>query len=321
MFATATVRPRVASGGGVLSDELAGRWVSPMHPTIVKDEPGQCDICGMDLVSAESLGVVGDPSAVEEPLVIPRTAPMITGRRAIVYVQVPGADQPTYEAREVVLGVRAGNLYIVERGLQEGEDVVVHGAFRIDSAMQIVAKPSMMMPGDPAGAHGATERFEVAEAFVFGLKPVYAAYLDAQEALAADDLGGFNQAATDLDVAVGLVEETGLVGKPLGAWRRAAARLRSSGAVTEIVEARTRFERMSDGIIDLQRRFGHHGGETWHLAFCPMAFDNTGAEWLQRGTVINNPYFGASMLRCGEVRAAFAPLGANGRAPAEGEGP
>ena len=43
-----------------------------------------------------------------------------------------------------------------------------------------------------------------------------------------------------------------------------------------------------------------------------MAFDNAGASWLQRGTTINNPYFGASMLRCGEVRAAFPPLGVGG---------
>ena len=65
---------------------------------------------------------------------------------------------------------------------------------------------------------------------------------------------------------------------------------------------------MSTSIIALQRRFGHHGSETWHLAYCPMAFDDKGAEWLQRGTTINNPYFGASMLRCGEIRGSFAPL-------------
>ena len=32
-----------------------------------------------------------------------------------------------------------------------------------------------------------------------------------------------------------------------------------------------------------------------------MAFDNTGASWVQKGDRINNPYFGASMLRCGEI--------------------
>ncbi|MHC5113078.1 MAG: efflux RND transporter periplasmic adaptor subunit [Planctomycetota bacterium] len=306
MFATAIVRPRVASGGAVVSDELAGRWVSPMHPTIVKDGPGQCDVCGMDLVPAESLGVVGDPASVEEPLVIPRTAAMLTGTRAIVYVKVPGTERPTYEARSVALGARAGDFYIVEDGLAEAEEVVVRGAFRIDSAMQIAAKPSMMMPA----AKPAVTRAKVPDTFLFGLKPIYAAYLDAHAALAADDLGGFTQALGDLEVSLGFIEEVGLVGEPLGAWRRAAARLRSERPVTDIVDARRRFEQMSKAVIALQRRFGHLGRETWHLAFCPMAFDNKGAEWIQRGTTITNPYFGATMLRCGEIRGAFPPLNA-----------
>ncbi len=34
---------------------------------------------------------------------------------------------------------------------------------------------------------------------------------------------------------------------------------------------------------------------------CPMAFDNKGADWLQMDEDIRNPYFGASMLKCGEV--------------------
>jgi Cu(I)/Ag(I) efflux system membrane fusion protein len=318
MFATATVRPRVASGGAVVSDELAGRWVSPMHPTVVKDGPGQCDVCGMDLVPAESLGVVGDPASVEEPLVVPRSAVLQTGKRAVVYVKVAGTERPTYEGRMVTLGPRAGDLYLIKSGLQEGEEVVVHGAFRIDSAMQIVAKPSMMMPGgggsghdhSASGTRAASTRAVVPESFIHGLKPIYAAYLDAQESLASDDLGGFVQAASDLEKAVGFVEEVGLVGEPLGSWRRAAARLRLDRPVTTIVDARARFERMSDAVIALQKTFGHHGSETWHVAYCPMAFDNKGAEWLQRGTTINNPYFGDEMLRCGEIRSAYPPLNA-----------
>ena len=224
-----------------------------------------------------------------------------------MYVKVPDAERPTYEGREVVLGPRAGDFYIVESGLREGEEVVVNGAFRIDSAMQILAKPSMMMPVG-GGAHqnegmppGVT-RTSIPESFVLSLKPVYAAYLDAQESLAADDLNGFVQAVADLEPAIGLVVDVGLVGEPLSDWRRAAARLRVEGPVASAEDARTRFKRMSEGVIALQRRFGHEGNETWHVAYCPMAFDNTGAEWLQRGTTISNPYFGSKMLRCGEIR-------------------
>jgi len=80
----------------------------------------------------------------EAPLVIPASAPLITGKRAVVYVQLPDKERPTYEGREIVLGLRAGDYYIVESGLTEGEVVVTNGNFKIDSALQIQAKPSMM---------------------------------------------------------------------------------------------------------------------------------------------------------------------------------
>ncbi len=95
----------------------------------------------------------GDAS--EPPLVIPDTAPLFTGRRSIVYVRVPGTKHPSFESREVVLGPRAGDYYIVESGLQEGDRVVVHGAFKIDSELQIQGKPSMMLPeGGRSGGAG-----------------------------------------------------------------------------------------------------------------------------------------------------------------------
>jgi membrane fusion protein, copper/silver efflux system len=153
MFVRAKVFSRVAKGGRVIDPELAGKWISPMHPEVVKDEPGACDVCGMPLVPAEELGYV---AAVEDepPLVIPESAPLITGKRAVVYVEVPG-EKPAYEGREVVLGPKGQDHYLVIQGLEEGERVVTHGAFKIDSALQIVARPSMMSPeaGAAPAAH------------------------------------------------------------------------------------------------------------------------------------------------------------------------
>ena len=89
MFVKASVRSRVAEGGKVMEPALAGKSICPMHPEVIKDKPGQCDVCGMDLVPAESLGFVGaDPNKTRPPLVIPATAPLITGTRAVVYVRV-----------------------------------------------------------------------------------------------------------------------------------------------------------------------------------------------------------------------------------------
>lgn len=155
MFVRAVVQSKVASGGRILDASLAGKWISPMHPEIVKDEPGNCDICGMPLVRAETLGyVTAEPSDSAKPLVIPVSAALLTGTRAIVYVQVPDAEEPTYNGREIVLGPRAGDYYLVKAGLKEGELVVTNGNFKLDSALQISAKPSMMTPFGGGGGSG-----------------------------------------------------------------------------------------------------------------------------------------------------------------------
>jgi Cu(I)/Ag(I) efflux system membrane fusion protein len=150
MFVRARVKAWVAGSGKVIAPDLTGKWISPMHPEVIKDGPGSCDVCGMALVPAEELGYV---SADEEtaPLVIPASAPLITGKRAVVYVRAPGEDRPTFEGREITLGSRAGDYYLVKEGLAEGEKVVTNGAFKIDSALQIVAKPSMMNPERTGG--------------------------------------------------------------------------------------------------------------------------------------------------------------------------
>ena len=157
MFVRAVVRARVAQGGRVMDKAMASKWICPMHPDVVKESYSTCDICGMDLVTTESLGYVKADVPTEAPLVIPATAALITGKRAVVYVRLPDMEKPAYEGREIVLGPRTGDYYIVKSGLAEGEIVVTKGNFKIDSALQIQAKPSMMNPeGEkaPTGHHG-----------------------------------------------------------------------------------------------------------------------------------------------------------------------
>lgn len=147
MFVKAIVHSQLAKGGHVIDTDLAGKWICPMHPGIVKPEKGKCDICQMPLVRSESLGFAGDdPDKIEKPLVIPASAALVTGKRAVVYVQLPGTEKPTFQGREISLGPRAGDYYIVTEGLKEGELVVIKGNFKIDSSLQIQAKPSMMNP-------------------------------------------------------------------------------------------------------------------------------------------------------------------------------
>ena len=90
-------------------------------------------------VRGRVIGVLDDS---DPPLLVPRTSVLLTGRRAVVFVQIP-AEQPTFEARVVILGERGDDMYVVKEGLEEGELVVVQGAFKIDSELQIQAKPSI----------------------------------------------------------------------------------------------------------------------------------------------------------------------------------
>ena len=146
MFVRAIVRSKIALGGKVMAFDMAGKWICPMHPSVVKNDAGKCDICQMDLVTTESLGLVKAKLPDQAPLVIPATAALITGKRAVVYVQKPNTEKPTFQGREVVLGPKAGDYYLVRAGLSEGEIIVTKGNFKIDSALQIQAKPSMMNP-------------------------------------------------------------------------------------------------------------------------------------------------------------------------------
>jgi Cu(I)/Ag(I) efflux system membrane fusion protein len=92
-----------------------------------------------------------DEATQQAPLVIPATAPLFTGRRSVVYVELPEAEEPTYEARVVTLGTRMGDLYPVLAGLHEGERVVIHGAFALDADLQIQGGDSMMTEADDSG--------------------------------------------------------------------------------------------------------------------------------------------------------------------------
>ena len=171
MFVRAVVRSGIASGGKVMAADMAGKWICPMHPSVVKDKAGKCDICQMDLVTTESLGYVKAELSDQAPLVIPATAALITGKRAVVYVQKPNTEKPTFEGREVVLGPRAGDYYLVRAGLSEGEIVVTKGNFKIDSALQIQAKPSMMNPERqkaPMNHHDHSHEIETKNIFLKG---------------------------------------------------------------------------------------------------------------------------------------------------------
>lgn len=307
MFARGMVEAKMAEGGKVYAPEFAGKWISPMHPEIVKNGPGQCDVCGMDLVPAEELGYVQNAEE-EAPLIIPASAVLLTGKRAVVYVEKPNAEHPTFEGREVVLGPRAGDYFIVNAGLDTGERVVTRGAFKIDSALQIQAKPSMMNPegGGPAPGHnhggetsavssGDHSQHQAMLEIPADLAPqLLEPYLSMQAALAADDLEAAKAQAK------AMMEVTGHSG--------ALPDLLHDMLAAESLDALRKpyFEMLSNAMIAAVKANPSSYEEELYVMNCPMVYGDRGADWLQNSEILSNPYFGAAMLKCGEVKETLS---------------
>ena len=68
-----------------------------------------------------------------------------------------------------------------------------------------------------------------------------------------------------------------------------------------IEEKRKSFQMVSDQLYDLVRTVQYDRAIVYHQ-FCPMAFNDQGANWLSNSSDIRNPYIPKKMLTCGEVK-------------------
>ncbi len=304
-----------------------------MHPEIVRDVSGACDICGMPLVKAEDLGYASNTASVSDaPLLVPITAPMITGKRAVVYVEIPNEEEPLFEGREVILGPRAGNFYVVKSGLEEGELVVANGAFKIDSELQIQAKPSMMSPeggGQVGHNHGGMKaatsqpvenkkvvNHSISTKALDALKPLYKTYFTIQMALASDDFSAASTSYKEISSQVKKVDMSLFKGDAHMAWMKiseAVSKAAESGAKAESIDiSRSSFVLLSQAVVELENSFGHSENKDYFLTFCPMANNDKGAHWLQTVDTVYNSFYGEMMLRCGEIQKTLVSKSGKG---------
>lgn len=75
--------------------------------------------------------------------VIPKTAVLWTGEQSVVWVKASDT-LPLFEYREVLLGLEGDEGYAIERGVDEGDEIVVNGSFVIDAEAQLSGLNSMM---------------------------------------------------------------------------------------------------------------------------------------------------------------------------------
>jgi Cu(I)/Ag(I) efflux system membrane fusion protein len=260
---------------------------------------------------AQAIVATSVDGGTDAPLVIPATAPLFTGRRAIVYVEVPSeAKGVTYEARTVRLGPRLGNKYPVVAGLSEGERIVTRGAFALDADLQIRGGESMMASPDDRQRGMWDEIVHIEAGKLKALAPMFEAYLLIQVALADDDLKAGQAGAKKLTEA--LVEaEFDASSDAKKAWGEYSKMLGENAEVLTrsqtIEEARKSFEFLSGAIVMILRVLGNPLDRPLHEAHCPMARGSQGGTWIQEGKDVDNPYFGAAMLTCGDITTKIDP--------------
>ena len=252
--------------------------------------------------------VLSEGRSSESALMVPSSAVLWTGERSLVYVESPDADVPTFESREVLLGDRLGDKWIVREGLEVGERVVSNGVFTVDAEFQLRDKVSMMNRGRgsaaPQGGRASAEvRDGVSSSFRGDFMNVLSVYMQAKDALVDSDGDAALRFASNLRTRVSELSEAGLSSEAQTVWLSQRKSLRRNllnwSRSSDIEEQRVYFYQVSQQLIEASKSFGVEG--VVYQQYCPMAFDDSGANWLSMESQIRNPFLPETMLGCGEI--------------------
>ena len=128
-------------------------------------------------------------------------------------------------------------------------------------------------------------------------------YLELKDALVADNSEGAAQAGESLVTAFENFDRSGYEAaeqQELTEIIESAKEHADHISYSDMAHQREHFELMSIDMVDMLAITG--SPETLYQQFCPMYNDNKGGIWLSTSEEIRNPYFGQSMLSCGEVQ-------------------
>ena len=121
-------------------------------------------------------------------------------------------------------------------------------------------------------------------------KSVYDHYLAIQKELARDSMKGVDEHANAIATEVKKGEARGLS-------TDVAKEAESVAKAKDLKSARQAFKPLSASLIKYLAD-NKAGKGVYHEAYCPMAK----ASWLQTEKDVRNPYYGKSMLDCGELK-------------------
>ena len=255
-------------------------------------------------------------AASKDQIMIPKSAFLWTGKRAVVYVKVQDRESPSFLYREIVLGAEAGAFYVVAEGLDEGEEIAVNGVFKIDAASQLQGLPSMMNPdgsiaasehnhGTESASSATIKTIEVKPAFKKQLTSVYQKYLTLTAAFVDSDASKVKTAANGVEKEMALVDMSLLEGDAHMLWMGQLKVLKKTLVAIQkeddLEEQRMDFSEFNLAFYKSLKSFGLLN-DTAYYQYCPMANRDKGAYWFSDTEEIRNPYFGDSMLACGENR-------------------
>ncbi|CAM3862975.1 efflux RND transporter periplasmic adaptor subunit [Flavobacterium cucumis] len=262
-------------------------------------------------------------STNKSTLSVPKSAVMWTGKRSIVYVKNETDKGITFKLREVTLGPLLGNDYIIEKGLEIGEEIVANGTFNVDAAAQLAGKPSMMnIEGGKVNTghnHGGSpmpmnddkkvvlkeDKTAISAEAKKSLQPLYKDYFQFKDALTKDDFNSAKKALLEFEKSFNKINMSVFKGDAHKIWMSYQAELKKQTLhathIKNIKGLRMSLEPISNVMVVMTKAFNPLN-ETTYVQFCPMANNNKGANWLSKENKVVNPYFGASMLKCGEVK-------------------
>lgn len=238
--------------------------------------------------------------AEDEVLSIPKSAVLWTGKRSVVYVKSTTDAGVFFTMREVTLGRSLGESYEITSGLEAGEEVASSGAFSIDAAAQLNGKPSMMSVEGQVNE----KKQSLSESAKAAFQKMVDDYLDLKDALVNDDFSKAKEMRNKLQSSLKEFDSKTLNEDSRESWNELRTELEGAADAMEkaenIEDLRTHFQPLSNSLIRAVKVFGT-GGESLFIQHCPMADNNNGADWLSSEDEVMNPYFGESMLKCGEV--------------------
>ena len=135
------------------------------------------------------------------------------------------------------------------------------------------------------------------------------AYISVKDALVASDTAKASAAARELAIAADSLKVNEIQGDSTGILKETAlnyASTISSSAQALALEAtiaakRKEFEMIAEALWNLTRTV-KYSSQKLYWQYCPMAFNNRGANWVSTEAEIRNPYFGNEMLECGSIQ-------------------